>query len=164
VLPTHFSTQSTPTWSTCFRATVCDQMPLHEVCATAALLPTVTANGLLTLSQHHQQHQHHKHTNRGGRRAEGEDPAGASPSASNGRTAASSSHADQDDMVHSAKMGGALKILERMANQNAEDEIFQDFKYWEDASDQFRDGEGSLLPLWRFSTVSSTQSYAVYCD
>jgi hypothetical protein len=58
-------------------------------------------------------------------------------------------------MVHSAKMGGALKILERMANQNAEDEIFQDFKYWEDASDQFRDGEGSLLPLWRFSTVST---------
>ena len=34
-------------------------------------------------------------------------------------------------MVHSAKMGGALKILERMVNQNAEDEIFQDFKYWE---------------------------------
>ncbi|CAM9659982.1 unnamed protein product, partial [Sphacelaria rigidula] len=60
--------------------------------------------------------------------------------------------ANDDDMVHSAKMGGALKILERMVNQNAEDEIFQDFKYWEDASDQFREGEGSLLPLWRFST------------
>ena len=29
-----------------------------------------------------------------------------------------------------------------------QDEIFQDFKYWEDASDQFREGEGSLLPLW----------------
>lgn len=39
--------------------------------------------------------------------------------------------AKEDDMVHSAKMGGALKILERMVNQNAEDEIFQDFKYWE---------------------------------
>lgn len=38
---------------------------------------------------------------------------------------------NEDDMVHSAKMGGALKILERMVNQNAEDEIFQDFKYWE---------------------------------
>lgn len=37
----------------------------------------------------------------------------------------------EDDMVHSVKMGGALKILERMVNQNAEDEIFQDFKYWE---------------------------------
>jgi dynein intermediate chain 1 len=58
----------------------------------------------------------------------------------------------EDDMVHSQKMSNALKILERMVNQNAEDEIFQDFKYWEDASDFFRNGEGSLLPLWRFST------------
>lgn len=58
----------------------------------------------------------------------------------------------EDDMVHSLKMNNALKILERMVNQNAEDEIFQDFKYWEDASDYYRNGEGSLLPLWRFST------------
>lgn len=58
----------------------------------------------------------------------------------------------EDDMVHSQAMAKSLKIMERMVNQNAEDEIFQDFKYWEDASDQFREGEGSLLPLWRFST------------
>ncbi|ETW00348.1 hypothetical protein H310_06996 [Aphanomyces invadans] len=57
-----------------------------------------------------------------------------------------------DDMVHSAAMGKILRVIERMVNQNAEDEIFQDFKYWEDASDAFRDGEGSLLPLWRFSS------------
>ncbi len=57
-----------------------------------------------------------------------------------------------DDVMHTPEMGRMLKILERMVNQNAEDEIFQDFKYWEDQSDQFRDGEGSLLPLWRFST------------
>jgi dynein intermediate chain 1 len=57
----------------------------------------------------------------------------------------------EDDMVHSQKMSNALKILERMTNQNAEDEVFQDFKYWEDASDNYRLGEGSLLPLWRFS-------------
>lgn len=56
------------------------------------------------------------------------------------------------DMVHSAQMALSLKIMERMVNQNAEDEIYQDFKYWEDASDQFREGEGSLLPLWKFST------------
>lgn len=61
----------------------------------------------------------------------------------------------EDDMVHSQRMGNALKILERMVNQNADDEIFQDFKYWEDASDAFRDGEGSLLPLWRFHTERS---------
>jgi dynein intermediate chain 1 len=65
---------------------------------------------------------------------------------------ADASTAEKEDMVHSVQMGSALKILERMANQNAEDEIFQDFKYWEDASDQFREGEGSLLPLWRFNT------------
>jgi dynein intermediate chain 1, axonemal len=81
-----------------------------------------------------------------------------------------------NDSVHTDKMGKCLQILERMLNQvmcsssailsygrstlfftttnaqNAEDEIFQDFKYWEDASDAFREGEGSLLPLWRFST------------
>lgn len=62
------------------------------------------------------------------------------------------SKSKEDDMVHSAAMGKSLKIMERMVNQNAEDEIFQDFKYWEDASDQFREGEGSLLPLWRFSS------------
>lgn len=58
----------------------------------------------------------------------------------------------EDDMVHSQKMSNALKILERMVNQNAEDDIFQDFKYWEDQSDYVKNGEGSLLPLWRFST------------
>lgn len=64
----------------------------------------------------------------------------------------SSKQGKDNDMVHSAKMSNALRILERMVNQNAEDEIFQDFKYWEDASDYYRNGEGSLLPLWRFST------------
>ena len=52
------------------------------------------------------------------------------------RRAHGSGHADdapakvskEGDMVHSQKMSNALKILERMANQNAEDEIFQDFK------------------------------------
>ena len=74
------------------------------------------------------------------------------------RKGAHGAHADEaatsekeDDMVHSQKMGNALKILERMVNQNAEDDIFQDFKYWEDASDLYRNSEGSLLPLWRFS-------------
>jgi dynein intermediate chain 1, axonemal len=40
----------------------------------------------------------------------------------------------EDDMVHSLKMNKALGVLERMVNQNAEDEIFQDFKFWEDVS------------------------------
>ena len=71
-----------------------------------------------------------------------EEPASAKATARN----------KEEDTVHSQKMENALKILERLVNQNAEDEIFQDFKFWEDASDQFREGEGSLLPLWRFST------------
>lgn len=29
--------------------------------------------------------------------------------------------------------------------------IFLDFKYYEDMSDEFRDQEGTLLPLWKFS-------------
>ena len=27
-----------------------------------------------------------------------------------------------------------------MVNQNAENEVYHDFKYWEDRSDEFRDG------------------------
>lgn len=56
------------------------------------------------------------------------------------------------DTIHSKDMENALKTMERLVNQNAEDEIFQDFKYFEDKADQFRNGEGTLLPLWRFST------------
>eukprot|EP00438_Fugacium_kawagutii_P012818 Skav200471 [mRNA] locus=scaffold5182:71716:74499:- [translate_table: standard] len=40
-----------------------------------------------------------------------------------------------------------------MVNQNAENEVYHDFKYWEDHSDDYREGhEGTLLPLWRFSS------------
>lgn len=38
-----------------------------------------------------------------------------------------------------------------MVNQNTYDDIAQDFKYWEDPSDEYRDNEGTMLPLWRFS-------------
>ncbi|CAM9173698.1 unnamed protein product, partial [Phaeothamnion confervicola] len=48
-----------------------------------------------------------------GRRTGGERRRDAAEAPATGR-------ADDDDMVHSAKMGGALKILERMVNQNAE--------------------------------------------
>lgn len=64
------------------------------------------------------------------------------------------------------------QILERMINQNIFDEIalgsyvsifgkksnlvtlptfqFSDYRYYEDPSDEFRDEEGTLLPLWKF--------------
>lgn len=28
--------------------------------------------------------------------------------------------------------------------------VLVDFKYYEDAGDEYKDGKGSLLPLWRF--------------
>ncbi|KXJ26000.1 Dynein intermediate chain 2, ciliary [Exaiptasia diaphana] len=49
------------------------------------------------------------------------------------------------------RIGKPAKIVERMVNQNTFDDIAQDFKYWEDPSDEFRDPNGTLLPLWKFS-------------
>ncbi|CAE7350302.1 unnamed protein product [Symbiodinium necroappetens] len=56
------------------------------------------------------------------------------------------------DPTYSENMKLSIKIMERMVNQNAENEVYHDFKFWEDRSDEFRDGEGTLLPLWRFSS------------
>ena len=54
------------------------------------------------------------------------------------------------DVIHSEACMHACKIIERMVNQNTYDDITQDYKFWEDASDQYREGEGTLLPLWKF--------------
>mmetsp|Transcript_89499 Transcript_89499/g.231030 ORF Transcript_89499/g.231030 Transcript_89499/m.231030 type:complete len:665 (+) Transcript_89499:111-2105(+) len=59
---------------------------------------------------------------------------------------------DTNTPIYSENMKLSIKIMERMVNQNAENEVYHDFKYWEDRSDEFRDGEGTLLPLWRFSS------------
>eukprot|EP00039_Didymoeca_costata_P008472 m.112689 g.112689 ORF g.112689 m.112689 type:complete len:733 (+) comp14097_c0_seq7:89-2287(+) len=42
------------------------------------------------------------------------------------------------------------KKMERMVNQNTFDDVYLDFKYWNDASDEIKEDEGSLLPLWTF--------------
>ncbi|XP_074522509.1 dynein, axonemal, intermediate chain 1, paralog 2 [Halichoeres trimaculatus] len=55
----------------------------------------------------------------------------------------------QNDDIN--KMERAAKILERMVNQNIFDDVAQDFKYYEDASDEFRGQDGTLLLLWSFS-------------
>ncbi|XP_054842127.1 dynein axonemal intermediate chain 1 [Eublepharis macularius] len=52
-----------------------------------------------------------------------------------------------DDITKVAK---AAKIVERMVNQNTFDDVAQDFKYFEDTSDDYRDNLGTLLPLWKF--------------
>ena len=49
------------------------------------------------------------------------------------------------------KMLFSAKILERIVNQNIYKDIIYDFKYFEDKSDDFKDCEGSLMPLWKFS-------------
>ena len=54
------------------------------------------------------------------------------------------------DPLHSPAMGRTLKVMERLVNQNSEDEIYSDFKYWEDPSDAFRENLGTCLPLWKF--------------
>ncbi|KAL5004410.1 hypothetical protein ScPMuIL_017866 [Solemya velum] len=53
-----------------------------------------------------------------------------------------------DDVCRIAR---SANIVERMVNQNTFDDIAQDFKYWEDPSDDYRENEGTLLPLWKFS-------------
>ena len=67
----------------------------------------------------------------------------------------SSSSSEQDILgtIHSETMANTLKIMERLVNQNAQDDVFQDFKYYEDEGDQFREhGEGVVMPLWTFAT------------
>jgi dynein intermediate chain 1, axonemal len=58
---------------------------------------------------------------------------------------------ESDDIMQSPDLGLAAKVLERMVNQNTYDDIAMDFKYWDDASDQFKTHEGTLLPLWKFT-------------
>eukprot|EP00002_Diphylleia_rotans_P037458 TRINITY_DN8364_c0_g1_i7.p1 TRINITY_DN8364_c0_g1~~TRINITY_DN8364_c0_g1_i7.p1 ORF type:complete len:696 (-),score=147.47 TRINITY_DN8364_c0_g1_i7:274-2361(-) len=56
-----------------------------------------------------------------------------------------------DDVFTSTSFLRTARIMERMVNQNIYNEITQDFKYWDDPSDQYREAEGSLLPLWKFT-------------
>ncbi|KAK1743553.1 outer dynein arm intermediate chain subunit-like protein [Skeletonema marinoi] len=74
------------------------------------------------------------------------EPSSPSPRSSSGEQ-------DSLDTIHSETMANTLKIMERLVNQNAQDEVFQDFKYYEDEGDQFREhGEGVVMPLWTFVT------------
>jgi dynein intermediate chain 1 len=57
--------------------------------------------------------------------------------------------AESDDVSTSPAYAQALKIMERMVNQNDSHDIIDDYKYWEDQSDAFKD-DGNLLPLWKF--------------
>lgn len=56
-----------------------------------------------------------------------------------------------DDILASSSYRSALKAMERMVNQNDCFDIIDDFKYWEDQSDLYKE-DGTLLPLWQFFT------------
>eukprot|EP00817_Percolomonadidae_sp_ATCC50343_P005702 CAMPEP_0117427296 /NCGR_PEP_ID=MMETSP0758-20121206/7174_1 /TAXON_ID=63605 /ORGANISM="Percolomonas cosmopolitus, Strain AE-1 (ATCC 50343)" /LENGTH=657 /DNA_ID=CAMNT_0005212851 /DNA_START=18 /DNA_END=1991 /DNA_ORIENTATION=+ len=55
-----------------------------------------------------------------------------------------------DTIMYSPPMAKTLRVMERMINQNTNEELLEDFKFWEDDSDQFKT-MGTLLPLWRFT-------------
>jgi dynein intermediate chain 1 len=56
------------------------------------------------------------------------------------------------DPMYTQEMQRSLRMVERVVNQNAYDDILMDFKFWEDESDKLKPGSGSLLPLWQFSS------------
>ncbi|KAF6261307.1 WD40-repeat-containing domain protein [Scenedesmus sp. NREL 46B-D3] len=62
-----------------------------------------------------------------------------------------------------AGMLDGLRILDRMVNQNTFSDITMDFKYWDDSSDAFKPGEGSLLPLWQFKCEKGKKHVTSIC-
>eukprot|EP01147_Barroeca_monosierra_P009969 gene9969-2145_t len=58
------------------------------------------------------------------------------------------------------------KKMERLVNLNTYHDVAQDFKYWDDPSDQFKEKQGSLLPLWRFTNEYTKRKHVtclVWC-
>ena len=55
------------------------------------------------------------------------------------------------------KMMRSCQILERMVTQNSCTEIAEDFKFYEDPADEFKEHEGTLLPLWEFVYPENTR-------
>lgn len=56
-----------------------------------------------------------------------------------------------EEIMTSPAYHNALRIVERMVNQNDNHDIIDDYKYWEDQSDMYKD-DGNLLPLWKFQS------------
>ncbi|CAH2089429.1 unnamed protein product [Euphydryas editha] len=75
-------------------------------------------------------------------------------------------HAKSAQQIHDEQLAQRIReawtILERLVNQNIYDDIAQDYRYWDDPSDEFREGMGSLLPLWKFQ-FEPMRNHAV-CD
>lgn len=66
----------------------------------------------------------------------------------------------KEDPLYSASMKRALKIMERMIVQGADNEKFEDYKYYEDTTeDPESHNYGSVLPLWLFLTDKSRRKH-----
>lgn len=66
-----------------------------------------------------------------------------------------------EDIMKSSQFHTALKAMERMVNQNDCFDIIDDFKYWEDQSDLYKE-DGTLLPLWQFFTEKTKKRAVTY--
>ena len=66
-----------------------------------------------------------------------------------------------EDPLYSASMKRALKIMERMIVQNADEEKFYDYRYYPEQVEDTPPGplDSSVLPLWRFSTERSRKKH-----
>eukprot|EP00771_Trimastix_marina_P002229 gnl/Trimastix_PCT/3350.p1 GENE.gnl/Trimastix_PCT/3350~~gnl/Trimastix_PCT/3350.p1 ORF type:complete len:801 (-),score=180.30 gnl/Trimastix_PCT/3350:207-2609(-) len=78
---------------------------------------------------------------------------------------------EESNDLYSPEMAQGSRIIERMVNQNTFNDVTDDFKYWDDPSDQYKEGKGSLLPLWKFQddrvkrkTVTALQWHPTYSD
>ncbi|EGD79534.1 dynein [Salpingoeca rosetta] len=65
------------------------------------------------------------------------------------------------DWMNAAKLIAlsTAKKMERLVNQNTFHDVAMDFKYWNDPSDQFKEKQGSLLPLWRFTNEKTKRKH-----
>ena len=54
------------------------------------------------------------------------------------------------------RMLTSAKIVERMLNLNTFGELARDYRFYEDPADEYKDGEGTLLPLWTFKYMDPT--------
>ena len=62
----------------------------------------------------------------------------AEPEAADEKPSTATAGKDSGDAVHSKEMSMATYLMERMVNQNMYSDIADDFRYWEDMTDQYR--------------------------
>lgn len=51
--------------------------------------------------------------------------------------------------------------MERTLQLESDQDVFLDLKYFEDPADGFREGEGTLLPLWRLQSEAAKKKQVV---